>query len=58
MRRFYAQTGVPMLLNTSFNRQGEPIVCSPDDALTVFFGSDVQYLVLEDFLIRKTIAES
>ncbi|MFA6562422.1 MAG: carbamoyltransferase C-terminal domain-containing protein [Verrucomicrobiia bacterium] len=58
MRKFYAQTGVPMLLNTSFNRQGEPIVCSPDDALTVFFGSDVQYLVLENFLVRKTIAES
>ena len=58
MRKFYASTGVPMLLNTSFNRQGEPIVCSPDDALTVFFGSDVQYLVMEHFLVRKTIAGS
>ncbi|MCX6910027.1 MAG: carbamoyltransferase [Verrucomicrobia bacterium] len=58
MRKFYAQTGVPMLLNTSFNRQGEPIVCTPDDALTVFFGSDVQYLVMENFLVRKTIANS
>jgi carbamoyltransferase len=58
MRKFYAQTGVPMLLNTSFNRQGEPIVCSPDDALTVFFGSDVQYLVLESFLVRKSVATS
>jgi carbamoyltransferase len=58
MRKFYAQTGVPMLLNTSLNRQGEPIICTPDDALTVFFGSDVQYLVLENFLVRKTLAES
>ncbi|MBI5686492.1 MAG: carbamoyltransferase [Verrucomicrobia bacterium] len=58
MRKFYARTGVPLLLNTSLNRQGEPIVCTPDDALTVFFGSDVQYLVLENFLVRKTIAES
>lgn len=58
MRQFYARTGVPVLLNTSFNRQGEPIVCSPDDALTVFFGSDVQYLAMERFLVRKTIAES
>ena len=58
IRAFHALTGVPMLLNTSFNRQGEPIVCSPDDALTVFFGSDVQYLVMENFLVRKTIAGS
>ena len=58
MRKFYALTGVPMLLNTSFNRQGEPVIGSPDDALTVFFGSDVQYLVMENFLIRKTVTES
>ncbi|MBI5817396.1 MAG: carbamoyltransferase [Verrucomicrobia bacterium] len=58
MRQFYARTGVPVLLNTSLNRQGEPIVCSPNDALTVFFGSDVQYLVMERFLVRKAVAES
>ncbi len=57
MRQFYALTGVPVLLNAPFNRQGEPLVCSPDDALTVFFGSDVQYLVMENLLVRKAAAE-
>ena len=46
-------TGNPVLLNTSFNRRGEPIVCTPGDALHVFFGSDLQYLALENFLVTK-----
>ena len=45
--------GVPAVLNTSLNRRGEPIVCSPDDALNMFFASDLQYLVMEDLLITK-----
>lgn len=57
MRKFYSLTGVPVLLNAPFNRLGEPIVCSPDDAVTVFFGSDVQYLVMENFLVPKSAAE-
>ena len=48
-----ALTGNPVLLNTSLNRRGEPIVCTPGDALHVFFGSDLQYLALEDFLVTK-----
>ncbi len=46
-------TGNGVVLNTSLNRRGEPIVCSPDDALNMFFGSDLQYLIMEDVLITK-----
>jgi carbamoyltransferase len=45
--------GVPVVLNTSLNRRGEPIVCTPGDALDMFYGSDLQYLFLEDILVRK-----
>lgn len=46
--------GIPVVLNTSLNRRGEPMVCSPEDALNMFFGSDLQYLIMEDLLIIKT----
>jgi carbamoyltransferase len=46
-------TGNGVVLNTSLNRRGEPMVCSPADALNMFFGSDLEYLVLEDFLVTK-----
>ena len=53
LRKFEAKTGVGVLLNTSLNRRGEPMVCSPDDALNMFYGSDLQNLALGDFLVRK-----
>jgi carbamoyltransferase len=46
-------TGNGVVLNTSLNRRGEAMVCSPDDALDMFFGSDLQYLVMEDILVTK-----
>ncbi len=46
-------TGNGVVLNTSLNRRGEPIVCTPDDALNMFYGCDLRYLVLEDFLVIK-----
>ena len=46
-------TGDAVVLNTSLNRQGEPIVCTPSDAFTMFVGSDLQYLVIEDLLVTK-----
>ena len=46
-------TGNGVALNTSLNRRGEPIVCTPGDALDMFFGSDLQYLAMEDFLVTK-----
>lgn len=53
LARFEAATGVPALINTSFNVAGEPIVCSPDDALNCFLGTDIDYLVMGDMLIEK-----
>ena len=42
-----------MVLNTSLNRRGEPIACTPTDALDIFVGSDLGHLVMEDLLITK-----
>ncbi len=53
-----ARTGNGVLLNTSLNRRGEPMICSPEDALNMFFGSDLQFLVLEDWLVTKPAATS
>ncbi len=50
---FYRRTGCPMLLNTSLNVRGEPIVCSPVDALFMLGNSGIDALVLEDFLIDR-----
>lgn len=47
------RTGVPILLNTSFNVRGEPIVCSPEDAIRCFLGTGLDALVLEDVLVFK-----
>ncbi|HDK38324.1 MAG TPA: carbamoyltransferase [Thiolapillus brandeum] len=46
-------TGNGVILNTSLNRRGEPMVCSPEDALNMFYGSDLQYLIMEDILVTK-----
>ena len=46
-------TGNAVVLNTSLNRRGEPMVCSPEDALNMFFGSDLEYLIMEDVLVTK-----
>lgn len=47
-------TGNGVVLNTSLNRRGEPMICSPTDALNMFFGSDLQYLIMEDVLVTKS----
>ncbi|MDD2224398.1 MAG: carbamoyltransferase [Pseudomonas sp.] len=46
-------TGNGVSLNTSLNRRGEAMVCSPKDALDMFYGSDLQYLIMEDILVVK-----
>jgi carbamoyltransferase len=46
-------TGAGVIMNTSLNRRGEPMVCSPEDALNMFFGSNLQYLIMEDVLVTK-----
>jgi carbamoyltransferase len=50
---FERRTGCPILLNTSFNMRGEPIVCTPADALQCFVRSKIDALVLEDFLLDR-----
>ncbi|MDD2753517.1 MAG: carbamoyltransferase C-terminal domain-containing protein [Candidatus Portnoybacteria bacterium] len=50
---FEERAGVPVLLNTSFNLNGEPIVNSPEDALKTFFTSGIEALFIEDYLIEK-----
>ena len=54
MTRFYERTGSPVLINTSFNVRGEPIVCTPEDAFHCFMGTDMDVLVLENHLLLKT----
>ncbi len=51
---FQSITGCPVLVNTSFNVRGEPIVCSPTDAFNCFMGTDLDLLVIENILLRKT----
>ena len=50
---FYQATGVPVLLNTSFNVAGEPIVESPEDAIKCFLKTDIDALLIEDYLLIK-----
>lgn len=50
---FGQATGLPVLVNTSFNGFSEPIVCSPRDAIRVFFGTGIDMLVLDRFVVRK-----
>jgi carbamoyltransferase len=53
LHHFARLTGVPVLINTSFNLRGEPIVSSPADALKTFAKSDIDCVALEDFLVVK-----
>ncbi len=53
IENFYYKSGVPVVINTSLNRRGEPIVCSPKDALEMFKESGLRYLAIGDFLVRK-----
>jgi carbamoyltransferase len=53
LKAFQARTGVPVLVNTSFNTRGEPIVCSPRDAIESFWTSPLDALVIGSFLLEK-----
>jgi len=54
IREFKQQTGCGVIINTSFNIRGEPIVCTPQDAYRCFMASDMNVLVLENFMLHKT----
>lgn len=51
---FEKKTGCPVLVNTSFNVRGEPIVCTPEDAYKCFMRTEMDYLVLENFVLAKS----
>ncbi len=53
LKAMEAKNGNAVLLNTSMNRRGEPMVCTPTDALNMFFACDLQYLMMEDVLVKK-----
>lgn len=53
LKTFAEKEGCPVLINTSFNVRGEPIVCSPEDAYRCFMRSNIDYLVLGNFLLDK-----
>lgn len=53
IKKFYEKTKCPMVVNTSFNIRGEPIVCDPEDAVLCFLGTDMDTLVLGNFIVRK-----
>ena len=53
LRAFEAKTGCPVLVNTSFNVRGEPIVCSPEDAFRCFMGTELDVLVVGNLILRK-----
>jgi carbamoyltransferase len=53
LRAFEAKTGYGILINTSFNVRGEPIVCTPEDAYRCFMRTEMDYLVLESFVLAK-----
>jgi len=53
LSRFHALTGCPVLVNTSFNVRGEPIVCTPQDAYRCFMRTEMDYLVVGSFLLDR-----
>ena len=53
LRRFHERTDCPVVVNTSFNIRGEPIVCTPRDAYRCFMGTEIDVLVMEDLMLRK-----
>ncbi len=53
IKGFYDKTGCPVIVNTSFNVRGEPIVCTPEDAFNCFMGTGLEMLTIENFLLYK-----
>lgn len=54
IKKFYEKTGCPVIINTSFNIRGEPIVCRPEEAYRCFMRTNMDYLVMGSFLLDKT----
>ena len=54
IEEFYKKTGCPVIINTSFNVRGEPIVCTPEDAYRCFMRTNIDYLILGNHILDKT----
>jgi carbamoyltransferase len=54
LTKFKALTGCPVLINTSFNVRGEPIVCEPEDAFRCFMGNELDLLVVGNCILEKS----
>lgn len=54
IKEFGKLSGIPVLINTSFNIRGEPIICTPDDAYKCMMGTGIDYLVIDRYLIKRT----
>lgn len=50
---YYKKTKIPIIINTSFNVKGEPIVCTPEDAIRCFLNTDIDYLVIDNYIVSK-----
>ncbi len=57
IRRFMERTGIPVVVNTSFNTMGEPIVCTPEDAIKCYASSPLDALAMGPFLLQKSAPE-
>ena len=53
IKHFFDRTGVPVVINTSLNRRGEPMVSSPEDAVNMYLGSGLDHLAIGDFLVSR-----
>lgn len=53
IKTYYQKTGIPLIINTSFNVKGEPIVCTPTDAVKCFLNTEIDYLVIGNYIIKK-----
>jgi carbamoyltransferase len=58
LERFQQRTGCPVIVNTSFNVRGEPIVCTPEDAFRCFMGTDIEVLAIGNCFLRKEDQDS
>ncbi|MFA5062543.1 MAG: carbamoyltransferase C-terminal domain-containing protein, partial [Candidatus Omnitrophota bacterium] len=58
INQFYRKTGCPVIINTSFNIRGEPLVCSPEDAFRCFMRTEMDNLVMGRFLLDKKEQEA
>ena len=56
--KFYQKTACPIVVNTSFNVRGEPIVCSPEDAFKCFMGTELDVLAVGNFVLFKDEQDS